>query len=329
MDTTTISDIRNSKISINIAENREQFGKKFTEYIIDITNSNGHEYTIARRFSEFHSLYELLVHNYQIQFPFPPKKLNKLNVNIIEIRKKALQDFLKFLVIHPSASVRKSDDVIRFLDQNTASFNNKLIKEKLTFEQVNQKKKSVKLEVSIVEGKEFRLQKKSMWDIVSYCIFDVGHEPIDGQKSTKKTSIIAGPYPRWSYKTKVTIKSSEPQKTLYFKVFNQESTLSITPSGGSSGSGSGSSGSNNINNNINNNNSNNNNSNINNGGSGILDDNNSGSVTINTKDCKVDLIGSCSVDIDKLQITNQSPTLHVLHLEPEGSGEILISLLLL
>ncbi|KAN0041877.1 hypothetical protein ACTFIV_004430 [Dictyostelium citrinum] len=317
MDTTTISDIRNSKISINIAENREQFGKKFTEYIIDITTSNGHEYTIARRFSEFHSLYELLVHNYQIQFPFPPKKLNKLNVNIIEIRKKALQDFLKYLVIHPSASVRKSDDVIRFLDQNTASFNNKLIKEKLTFEQVNQKKKSVKLEVSIVEGKEFRLQKKSMWDIVSYCIFDVGHEPIDGQKSTKKTSIIAGPYPRWSYKTKVTIKSSEPQKTLYFKVFNQESTLSITPSG-SSGSSNNNSGGNN----------NNNNNNINNGGSGILDDN-SGSVTINTKDCKVDLIGSCSVDIDKLQITNQSPTLHVLHLEPEGSGEILISLLLL
>ncbi|KAK5580560.1 hypothetical protein RB653_000580 [Dictyostelium firmibasis] len=310
--TTTISDIRNSKISINIAENREQFGKKFTEYIIDITTSTGHEYTIARRFSEFYSLYELLVHNYQIQFPFPAKKLNKLNSNIIEIRKKALQDFLKFLVIHPSASVRKSDDVLRFLDQNTANFNNKLIKEKLTFEQVNQKKKSVKLELSIVEGKEFKLHKKSMWDIVSYCIFDVGHEPIDGQKSTKKTPIIAGPYPRWSYKTKVTIKASEQQKTLYFKVFNQESTLSITPSGGNGGSSSSFSS-----------------NSMGNGGSGILEEHNSGSVTINTKDCKVDLIGSCSVDVDKLQITNQSPTLHVLHLEPEGSGEILISLLLL
>ncbi|EGC33926.1 hypothetical protein DICPUDRAFT_88567 [Dictyostelium purpureum] len=292
-------DVRN--VSIMIAENREQYGKKFTEYIIDVTTSSGSEYTIARRFSEFFSLYELLVHNFQIQFQFPPKKLNKFSGNIIEARKKSLQDFLKFLVIHPSLSVRKSSDLSRFLDQNTPNFNNKLTKEKVTFEEVNQKKKSIKLELSIVEGRDFKIPKKSMWDIVSFVMWEVGHEPDPSTvKSSNKTPLIAGPYPRFGHKTRVTIKK-DSEKILYFKIFNKD-----TGAVGSAASTHGGADSNH------------------NSSSSLGSPPNSPTRGNNDN---IELIGTCSIDIEKLQITNQSPTLHVLQLEPEA-GEIVISLVL-
>ncbi|KYR02637.1 hypothetical protein DLAC_00086 [Tieghemostelium lacteum] len=118
-------------IEITKAENREVSGKAFTEYIIDIVDNDGKEYTIARRFSEFYSLYQLMKHNFQIKYEFPPKRLNKLNRDLVAMRQKSLQEFIKFLIVHPSPPVRKSYDLSRFLDQNNPVFSNKLIIKKL------------------------------------------------------------------------------------------------------------------------------------------------------------------------------------------------------
>ncbi|EGG14642.1 hypothetical protein DFA_10900 [Cavenderia fasciculata] len=223
------------------AETREKNGKKFTEYIIDIATQTGDEYTVARRFSEFHSLYQLMVHNFQITSPFPPKKLNKLKSALVENRKLQLQEFLKNVINHPSPIVRKSTDLERFLDQNNPIFTSKLVSKKVTLENVNKKK--VVLELTIVEGKEIKFESKSMWDVISYCVFDFDKSPTQESVSTTttpgspngssndvgslnnmsssifhgnwKTDAIPGPYPSWNRKENINIKG---KKVIHFDV---------------------------------------------------------------------------------------------------------------
>jgi len=307
------SDIRSAVILK--AENRDHSGKKYTEYIIDITTSNGYDYTIARRFSEFHCLYELLFHNFQIQFTFPPKKLNKLSGSLIEIRKKELENFLKFLINHPTPAIRKSSDLIRFLDQNNPSFSNKLIKQRVTFEDLNNKKKGLTMEITIVEGKDIKLATKSMWDLSPFVVYEYGKEPdLKNTKSQKMTSIIVGPYPQWAFKSRVNIDKKTTDKKIYFKVYNSlkmEQSLLLTETNSESIEKNTTPSSSPTITSSNNNNNNNTSKNI--------PDNLQSS----------ELIGTCSIDISNSNISNQSPSFFSLKLEgSQGSGEILVNLIL-
>ncbi|KAF2071558.1 hypothetical protein CYY_007130 [Polysphondylium violaceum] len=299
------------------AENRDHSGKKYTEYIIDVVTSSGYDYTIARRFSEFHSLYELLFHNFQIQFTFPPKKLNKLNGNLIEMRKKELENFLKFVINHPTSAIRKSNDLVRFLDQNNASFSNKLVKQRITFEDLSNKKKGLTMEITIVEGKDIKLSGKSMWDIVPFCIYEYGKEPdLKTIKSQNMTSIIVNPYPQWAFKGRISIdKKTISDKKIYFKVYNSlkvEQSLLLTETNSESIDK----------------NTNNSSSSINSGSSS--NHNSSNSIKpIPDNIQSSELIGTCSIDMSNSNISNQSPSFFTLKLSPEGSGEILVSLILI
>ncbi|GAM21067.1 hypothetical protein SAMD00019534_042420 [Acytostelium subglobosum LB1] len=270
--------------AISKTETREKNGKKFTEYIVDIVVDNGEEYSIARRFSEFLALNQLMVHNFQIKYPFPPKKLNKLNATLVESRRKSLQEFLQHLITCPTASVRRSTDLARFLDPTNPVFTNKLVHKKVTLEDVNKRKQM--LEITVVEGKDIKQGAKSMWDIVSYCVYDVDKQPEETNTfigHTYRTPTIPGPYPNWNYRQTVNIKD---KKKLYLKVYSSLDTNSTT-----------------------------NTNNIANGVAG-------GESTAPS------VIGTAELAFSSLSLNNYSPTTHSLPLEPKGSGELLLSFIL-
>ncbi|EFA76307.1 hypothetical protein PPL_10070 [Heterostelium album PN500] len=80
----------------------------------------------------------------------------------------------------------------------------KLVNKKVTLEDVSKKK--ITLEMTVAEGKDIKMGTKSMWDIVSYCIFDIDKQP-DNSNSfigpAFKSNTIPGPYPQWNYKQSI------------------------------------------------------------------------------------------------------------------------------